>query len=113
MSYKLGLLLSTLFLISAILLGADLCMVNATYQSLDAVSLTVGHRISYDGEVSSKTLSYVKSQGMELIPVTSGSPIIGEIYVYKLETEYNPMILKKSAMTISVTRSCLVGFYRV
>ena len=112
MSYKLAMLLSTVFLVSVFLLGGDLCLINATYQTLDAMSLTVNQRISREGQISQDTLSFVENNGANFVSVTSGTPAIGETYVYRLEKEYQPLVIKKSTMKISVTRSCVVGFYK-
>ena len=110
MSYKLAMLLSTVFLVSVFLLGGDLCLINATYQTLDAMSLTVNQRISREGQISQDTLSFVENNGANFVSVTSGTPAIGETYVYRLE--YQPLVIKKSTMKIAVTRSCVVGFYK-
>ena len=112
MSYKLAMLLSTVFLVSVFLLGGDLCLINATYQTLDAMSLTVNQRISREGQISQDTLSFVENNGANFVSVTSRTPAIGETYVYRLEKEYQPLVIKKSTMKIAVTRSCVVGFYK-
>ena len=112
MSYKLGLLLSTVFLMAVFLMGADLTLLNATFQQVDGVAMVVAHRISMDGGLQAATVEYVKSQGATFTAITEGAPAIGDTYTFAVERSYAPLILKKSPIEIRVTRSCVVGFYR-
>ena len=112
MSSKLGLLLSTVFLMAVFLMGADLTLLNATFQQVDGIAMVVAHRISMDGGLQAATVEYVKSQGATFTAITEGAPAIGDTYTFAVERSYAPLILKKSPIEIRVTRSCVVGFYR-
>ncbi len=112
MSYKMGLLLSVVFLMSVFLFGADLLILNATYQTLDAIAMYVGNRVSYDGWLSPATKEYVVKQGATLTLESSSTPAVGETFTFAVQKTYTPIIMKKSPFNVRVVRSCIVGFYR-
>ncbi|MDY2914237.1 MAG: hypothetical protein SOV58_06435 [Candidatus Enteromonas sp.] len=113
MSYKIGLLLSTVFLMSVFLLGGDLCLLNASYQQLDAVAMAAIKNIEMEGCVSDKTIDFVKSEGATFSYWVDSpfSPKIGDMITFEVKKSYTPLILQNSTMNLRVRRSCIVGFY--
>ena len=113
MSYKIGLLLSTVFLMSVFLLGADLCLLNASYQQLDAVAMVAVQKIEMEGRVSQETINYVKSEGATFSYWYDSifAPSIGDMLTFEVKKTYSPLVLQKSEMNLRVRRSCIVGFY--
>ena len=113
MSYKLGLLLSVVYMISTLLLGGDIFCLIAIHNNLDAIALTVSYRISIEGYVSQSTLDWIHNEGADYYAVTTNTPRIGDTFVFEIYKDYEPIIIKKSTMRIAVRRSTVVGFYEV
>lgn len=114
MSYKLGLLLSLTFLMSLLLMSADLMNVTIVKNALDSLATTVGYRISRDGRVSNATLDLIASYDatFTLEGGTATSFRIGDTVVYFLTKDYDPFLIKKETMHIGVRRSAVVGYYK-
>jgi len=113
MSYKLGLLLSLVYMISTLLLGGDIFCLIAVHNNLDAIALTVSYRISMDGRVSNETIDWIRNEGAEYVAVTETTPRIGDTFVFEIYKDYEPMIIKKSTIRVAVRRSTVVGFYEI
>ena len=110
MSYKLGLLLSLVFLVVVFLFAGDMLCISAIRSDLDSIALTVSYRISMDGKVSDETKKWVDQCGAKLtLPYLA--PRIGDIYSFEVSREYKPIIISSKAMTITVKRSTIVGYY--
>ena len=60
MAYKLGLMLSMVFLMAVMLLGGDIIAVSSIHSSLDALALVVSRNIGKEGCVSENTLFLVQ-----------------------------------------------------
>ena len=114
MSYKLGLLLSLAFLMSLLLLSGDLLNVGIVKNALNSLATTVGYRIARDGRVTEATEELIASYGavFTLEDGTATSFRIGDTVVYYLRKDYDPFLLKKETMHISVKRSTVVGYYK-
>ena len=113
MSYKLGLLLSLVYMISTLLVGGDIFCLIAIHNNLDAIALTVSYRIGIDGYVSEQTIDWIHNEGAEYYAVTETTPRIGDTFVFEIYKDYEPIIIKKSTMRIAVRRSTVVGFYEI
>ncbi|MDY5441467.1 MAG: hypothetical protein SPG64_04550 [Candidatus Enteromonas sp.] len=113
MSYKIGLLLSTVFLMSVFLLGGDLCLLNASYQQLDSLAIVTVQRIEMDGYVSQDTIDYVRGEGASFSYWYDSvfTPSIGDMLTIEVKKTYSPLVFQKSEMSLRVRRSCIVGFY--
>ena len=66
MSYKLGLLLSIVFLMGVMFLAGDLINVSIIKNSLDSLALTVSYRISYDGMLTQDTRALIRSYQVKI-----------------------------------------------
>ncbi len=111
MAYKLGLLLSFVFMMSVMLFAGDLLCVSQIHSALDSIALTVSYRVAKEGMVSDETKDFVRNSGAEFIPVTSGTPSLGETYEFIIAKRYKPIIMSKNETVISVKRSTVIGFY--
>ncbi|HAS56460.1 MAG TPA: hypothetical protein DEF61_03490 [Firmicutes bacterium] len=111
MGYKLGLLLSSVFMMMVLLFGGDLFCISSIHSSLDSLSLIVSYRIGIDGYISDKTKKLVSDAGVSLIAYSSNIPRLGDVLEYSLYKEYKPLILSKNTIDISVKRSAIVGYY--
>ncbi len=113
MAYKLGLMLSMVFLISVMLLGGDIIAVSSIHSSLDALSLVISRNIGRDGYVSSLTKALADEHGAILIYQSNRIPAVGESLTFLLQKEYATMVLSKDPLMITVKRTAIVGYYRV
>ncbi|MCR5348154.1 MAG: hypothetical protein K6E59_00900 [Bacilli bacterium] len=114
MSYKLGLLLSIVFMMSVLLFSGDLINVGIIKNSLNSLALTVSYRIAKDGAVLGDTRTLVESYGAELTFEEGWreSFRIGDTVTFYLKKEYTPFVLRKGTMPLSVRRSAVIGYYK-
>lgn len=111
MGYKLGLLLSSVFMMMVLLLAGDLFCVSLIHSSLDSLSLTIAYRISYEGYVSTETNKLVEEAGASLAIPSSSSFRIGDVLEFSLTKSYKPLIISKNAIEICLKRTTVVGYY--
>ena len=108
MSYKLGMILSIAFMMAVLLLSGDLINVSIIKNSLNALGLTVSYRISSAG-----TEQLIHSYGatFKLEDGERTAFRIGDTVTFYLEKDYDPFVLQKQQMRISVRRSAVIGYY--
>ncbi len=111
MAYKLGLMLSLVFVMSVMLLGGDIVAISSIHSSLDALALVVARAIGKDGQVSSATYTLVRSHGVGIRTDSSKTPALGESLTFSLYKYYTSMVLSKKRLKITVKRSVIVGYY--
>ena len=112
MSYKIGLILSMMFVALFFLFGADLITLESVYSGLDAKANNISYIISRRGVVDDELINYIQSTynvtfNCDLNP----TPIFGETIFYQVSTTYRPLVISKNEMIIVVERMTIVGFY--
>ena len=114
MSYKLGLLLSIVFMMSVLLLGGDLMNVSIIKNSLESLSLVVSFRLASDGALSQSTKNLISSYGatFRLQDGEREAFRIGDTVTYYLQKAYLPFVLGKDEMNVTVRRSAVIGYYK-
>ena len=112
MAYKLGLILSMLFLAQLFVFTGDLISIQIIYTNLDAVSVVAGNLISSRGTIDDEIINLVYEQsGGTIEALGDETPLYGAIYEYKISREYTPWVMSNSPMEIAVTRSVVIGYY--
>ena len=112
MSYKIGLLLSMVFVSLCFLFGADLITIQSVYSTLDAKANNISYLISRAGVVDQSFIDNVQSAyHVKLECPIILSPTFGEEIAYTISTEYSPMVIAKEKMIIAISRVTVVGFY--
>lgn len=112
MSYKVGLILSMIFVALFFLFGADLITLESVYSGLDSKACNISYIISRRGVVDDELKNYVQSTfHITFICEENLSPTFGEQIFFKVSTTYRPMVLSKNEMTIVIERMTIVGFY--
>ena len=112
MSYKIGLLLSMIFVAMFFLFGADLISIQSVYSTLDAKANNISYLISRTGVIDNSFINYIETTyNVDFDCSLHLSPTFGDEITYKISTEYHPMIIDKNTMTISISRMTIVGFY--
>lgn len=112
MSYKIGLLLSMVFVALFFLFGADLITLEGVYSGLDAKACNISYMISRRGIIDDEFISYVEeSFNVSFVCEKNLTPSFGEQITYQISTSYRPMVISKEEMTITIERMTIVGFY--
>ena len=112
MAYKLGFILSLIFLVQLFILLGDIVSIQMINTNLDAVSVTAGYLISQSGRITDQVRNLVMNEAGATIESTGEeSPLIGGLFTFKITREYEPLIIKEDVMEISVERSVVIGYF--
>lgn len=112
MSYKVGLILSMIFVAMFFLFGADLITLEAVYSSLDAKANNISYIISRSGTIDDDFVSYIENTfAVTFDCPKEETPEFGEKIIYKISTNYRPLVISEEEMTISIERMTIIGFY--
>ena len=112
MAYKLGMIISMLFLATLFVFTGDLISIQIIYTNLDAVSVVAGNLISIRGGIDQEIVNLVYEQsGGSIVALGDETPMLGAIYEYKISRDFTPWVMSNNPMEISVTRSVVIGYY--
>ena len=112
MSYKIGLILSMIFVALFFIFGADLLTLQSIYSSLDSKANNISYLISRSGTIDDSFIDYVESTFLvDFECPINQSPSFGEKILYQISTNYHPLVISKQEMTITIKRMTIVGFY--
>ena len=112
MAYKIGFLLSLVFIVQLFVLAGDLMAIQVIYTNLDAVSITAGEIISRKGGITQEVIDLVEEEAQATITaVGDNTPLFGSAFRYRIAKEYDPFLLPSDNLEIAVTRSVVIGYY--
>ena len=112
MSYKIGLILSMIFVALFFLLGADLISLQSAYSMLDSKANNISYIISRNGVIDDSFKNYIESTfNVTFDCPQNTSPEFGEKIIYQISTSYHPLVISKQEMTLTIKRMTIVGFY--
>ena len=113
MSYKLGFILSMVFVAMFFLLAGDMVSLQFLYSDLDAKSVTISYLISKNpGRINDNFVEYIENKyNVEFVSIDNRSPMFGDEVTYVIAEYYTPLIMSKEEMTVSVKRTTVVGYY--
>ena len=112
MSYKLGLILSMVFVVMFLLLGGDMMCLSAAYSHLDSNSISIGYLIAKSGRVDEEYLSYLEDvYKVNFESISPTSPAIGDVVEYTIYRFYSPLIMAKQAVKLTASRTTVIGYY--
>jgi len=112
MSYKVGLLLSMIFLVSIFVFAGELISVQIIYTNIDAVSVTAGSIIARNGEITQDVVDLVSDEASARIySVNDAPPMFGEVFEYCIVREYDSKFLSREPLEISIVRSVIIGYF--
>lgn len=112
MSYKIGLILSMIFVAIFFLFGADLISLQSAWSALDAKANNISYLISRNGVIDDDFISYIETTfHVDFDCEKNLSPTFGEQITYVISTTYTPLIISHEEMIIKVQRMTIVGFY--
>ena len=112
MSYKVGLILSMIFVALFFLFGADLITIESVYSALDSKANNISYIISRNGVIDDEFIDYIEiTFSVDFDCPKNLSPTFGEKIIYQISTNYHPLVISKQEMTIAIKRMTIVGFY--
>ena len=112
MSYKLGLILSMVFVAMFLLLGGDMMCLSAAYSYLDSNSISVGYLIAKTGRVDSEYLGYLEElYHLKFETISPKSPTVGDVVEFTVYRMYDPLIISNSEIKLSASRTTVIGYY--
>ena len=110
MASSIGFLLSLYFAVQVVAYVGDLTNIQVLYASLDSTAITVSQMISVDGDISDRVLSFLKEKDAYIVTLFGGYPSVGELLSFEIATEYQPLIMSSSKITLTTTRSVVIGY---
>lgn len=112
MSSKLGLILSMLFVMIFFSMGLDVISVQLIYNDLDAKSIAISYQISQYGTIDSSIKTAIESNyKVRFTCLSNCSPVFGDVVIYQIARDYQPIIIRQDTMTISIERNAIIGYY--
>ena len=112
MSYKLGLILSMVFVVLFLLLGGDMMCLSAAYSYLDSNSISIGYLIAKSGRVDQEYLSYLEqTYKVNFQSLTPSNPSSGDVVEFTIYRMYSPLIISKDELKLTATRTTVIGYY--
>ena len=112
MSYKLGLILSMVFVVMFLLLGGDMMCLSAAYSYLDSHSISIGYLIAKSGRVDDEYISYLEeTYKVNFESISPTEPSIGDVVEYTIYRFYNPLILSNHQVKLTASRTTVIGYY--
>ena len=112
MSYKIGLLLSMIFVALFFVFGADLISLQSAFSTLDAKANNITYIISRNGVIDQNFIDYIETTfKVDFNCEINLAPTFGEKITYEISSKYSPLVISKEEITIVVKRMTIVGFY--
>ena len=112
MSYKLGLILSMIFVVAFLLLGGDMMCLSAAYSALDSNSISIGYLIAKSSRVDEEYLSYLEeTYNVTFMSISPASPEMGDVVEFTIYRMYDPLIISKNEIKLIASRSTVIGYY--
>lgn len=112
MSYKIGLLLSMIFVALFFLFGADLISLQSAYSMLDAKANNISYIISRRGEIDASFKTYIEATfKVDFTCELDHIPSFGEKVEYEIKASYSPLIISQDEMILTIRRMTIIGFY--
>lgn len=112
MSSKIGTILSMVFVALFFIFGMDMICIQFIYSDLDAKSSTLSYLISKKGYLDNNLIeTFEEEYNVTFTCLKNCTPLFGEVVDFVIETNYQPIIISQKALTISVRRSAVMGYY--
>jgi hypothetical protein len=113
MSYKIGLILSLVFLINFFVFAIDIMSLQAVYSALDSKAVTIGYLLSQEGAINEDIIKVIEEKYN--ITFTCEDNCVaryGDVVTYTVATTYQPIIISKDEMSIKVRRAAVMGYFK-
>lgn len=112
MSYKVSFILSMVFVAFFILFSGDLICIQYLYSDLDAKSVTISYLISEHGGLDEEFIEQVENKyNVDFVTADNYTPLFGDEVTYVIARTYKPLVLSQEEMTLSISRTTVIGYY--
>ena len=112
MSYKLGMMISMIFVIAFLLLGGDMMCLSAAYSQLDATCISIGYVIAKSGRVDNQFIAMLEENyKVTFLTITPSSPSVGDVVEFVIYRNYDPLIISNEPIQIKASRTTVIGYY--
>lgn len=112
MSYKVSLIFSMVFVVMFFLFAGDMISLQFAYSNLDAKSVTISHLISESKTVDATFIEKVEEKyEVDFYLLNTSTPYFGDVVDYIIASEYKSIVISDKAITLSIKRSSVVGYY--
>ena len=112
MSYKISFILSMIFVCMFFLFSGDMISLQFIYSDLDAKSVTISYLISDHGSLDENFINYIENKyDIDFVYADNYAPLFGDEVTYVIAKEYKPLMMSKDIMTISISRTTIIGYY--
>ncbi len=112
MSYKISFILSMVFVMMFFLFAGDLISLQFIYSDLDAKSVTISYLISEHGILDEPFIESIENKyKVDFVTADNYTPLFGDEVTYVIAKQYKPLVMAKDTMTISISRTTVIGYY--
>ena len=112
MSYKVGLILSTVFIALFFCFGIDLLTIQFTYSDLEAKSTSISYQISKHGSLDSTFVeTLMQRYKIQFVCNSNCSPLFGDVVNYTISKQIETIVISEGPMTISLNREAIIGYF--
>ena len=112
MSYKIGLILSMVFVVMFLLLGGDMMCLSAAYSYLDSNSISIGYLIAKSGRVDNEYLSNLEEiYKVHFQSISPQNPVSGDVVEFTIYRMYDPLIMSSGEIKLTASRTTVIGYY--
>lgn len=113
MSSKLGLIISLAFVAMFFAFAGDMVSLQFAYTALDSISVTIGQLISEEKTINQTFINNVEqSFNVDFTLLNEEEPLFGDVVNYIIARDFKPMVISKEAITLSIKRSSIIGYYK-
>ena len=112
MSYKIGLILSMVFVVLFLLLGGDMMCLSAAFSHLDSNSISIGYLIAKSGRVDDEYITFLEhTYNVNFESITPTNPTSGDVVEYTIYRFYHPLVMANHDVKLTASRTTVVGYY--
>lgn len=112
MSSKLGTIFSLMFVVMVFLFGLDLLCLQFSYSTLDSKGVSIAYYIAKTSRIDEEYLSYLANKYEVEIKVEDGqSTNYGDVVEFVLYDEFDPFIIARENIPLSIRRTTVIGYY--
>ena len=112
MSYKFGLIFSTIFVALFMIFGVDMISLQFIYSDLDAKAITIGYIIAKSGYIGDSLVEQIENKyEVTFTCLSNCTPKFGDVVEYKIGCPFDPLVIFEGSKMIEITRSTVIGYY--
>lgn len=92
--------------------AGDMICLQFIYSDLDAKSVTISYLISENGTIDKRFIRRIEQKyKIYFVSIDNLNPLFGDEVTYVIAKDYQPLMMSKDTMTVSVKRTTVIGYY--